>query len=304
MNKNVAILGGTGLIGTHLTRAFEKQNYNIYILTRGETRSINEFTKHLHYDPYKNEWPINELCECDVVINMAGKSIGSSRLTTSIKKEVYKSRIEVTRRLVTILNSTENKCNLLVNGSAIGYYGYDRKEETLDEDADPGTGFFAELCSNWEKEAKEFEKGRLIILRTGIVLDREEGAFKKLKTPILLGLGSALASGKQWMPWVHVNDMINIIQFVIANEKLEGVVNAVGSKPVRNKRLIGSLADSLNKAILLPKVPSFVLRLVLGEFAESIIGGLKVIPKKLQENNFIWEYYDIDSAMENLNWNK
>jgi uncharacterized protein (TIGR01777 family) len=304
MSKNIAILGGTGLIGSHLTKAFEKQNYNIYILTRGETRIINENTKHLNYNPYKNEWPIDELANCEVVINMAGKSIGDNRLTTSVKNEVYKSRIDVTKSLVTILNSTSNKCNLLINGSAIGYYGYDRKDEILEEDADPGTGFFAELCSDWEKEAKQYENGRLVILRTGIVLDREEGAFKKLKTPILLGLGSALASGKQWMPWIHINDMVNIIQFAIANNKVEGILNAVGPKPVRNKRLIGSLADSLNKAILLPKVPGFILRIVLGEFAESIIGGLRVIPKGLQENNFIWEYYDIDAAMKNLNWNK
>ncbi|MFY0673205.1 MAG: TIGR01777 family oxidoreductase [Bacteroidia bacterium] len=304
MTKNIAILGGTGLIGKHLTKSFEKQKLNTFVLTRGESKTINVFTEHVHYNPYSNQWPTEELSKCDVVINLAGKSIGDNRLTTSVKSEVYKSRVQVTKSLVTFLNNTNNKCNLLINGSAIGYYGYDRKDEMLEEDADPGIGFFAELCDAWEKEAKEFDNGRLAILRTGIVLDREEGAFKKLKTPILLSLGSALASGKQWMPWIHINDMVGIINYIILNNSIEGVVNAVGPKPVRNKRLIGSLADSLNKAILLPKVPGFVLKLMLGEFANSIIGGLRVMPKKLQDNNFIWEYYDIDDAMKNLNWNK
>lgn len=301
----ISIVGGTGLIGSALVKQLDNGANRIHILTRGKDKTISDTISHHQFNFEKDEWPTNVLVESEVVINLAGRSIGEKRLVGAFKDDVYKSRVALTKSLVTILNNTSNKCNTLINGSAIGYYGYDRGEERLDEDADPGIGFMAKLCVDWEKEARNLDGDkRLIILRTGVVLDKEEGAFPKLKNPILLGLGSALASGRQYIPWIHINDMVSVINYCISNNKIKGIVNAVGPKPVRNRRLVGSISDSLNKAILLPKVPGFVLKLLLGEFANSIIGGLNVSPKKLMDHNFLFQYNDIDSAVKNLNWNK
>ena len=302
--NNIAIVGGTGLIGSHLVKRLNNGKNQLHILTRGKSKKVSENIYLENYDYESNNWPVHILTKCETVINLAGKSLGDKRLTPDNKKEVSNSRVELTKSLVTFLNNSDNICNTLINGSAVGYYGYDRSDEPLDEDADPGMGFMAKLCIDWEREADKLEDRRLIKLRTGIVLDKEEGAFPKLKAPILLGVGSALASGKQFMPWIHINDMIAIIEYCITNENIKGVVNAVAPNPVRNKRMIGAIADSLNKAILLPKVPSFALKLILGEFANAIIGGLKVVPKKLTDNNFIWEFYDIDAAVKRINWNK
>ncbi|MGB0432194.1 MAG: TIGR01777 family oxidoreductase [Bacteroidia bacterium] len=302
--SKIAIIGGTGLIGSKLIPELKRLNHQVFILTRGAAKTIDSNETYINYDPYQNKWPTDVLTECETIINLAGKNIGDSRLTTNVKSDVYKSRIELTRSLVTFINNTDNKCYLLINSSAAGFYGYDRKDEMLDEDSDPGNGYLAELCKDWENESKKLESRRLVILRTGIVLDNNSGAYPKLKQPILLGLGSALGTGKQWVPWIHINDVINIILYAINNHKIEGPVNVVCPNPVRNKRMIGAISDSLNKAILMPKVPAFALKLILGELSKGIVGGLKIEPKKLKDQNFIWEYYDIDQAVKNLNWGK
>ncbi|MBI3142849.1 MAG: TIGR01777 family protein [Bacteroidetes bacterium] len=305
MNK-VSIIGGTGLIGSKLAKHLVGMGWRVYVLGR---RSISQGEQgdgieYRHCDPEKQIWPHDALSTSQVVINLAGRSIGDKRLTTGFKKEVYKSRVDVTNRLVTYLNHADNICNLLINASAIGFYGYDRGDEPLSEDAPHGTGFMAELCKAWEKESEKFEGGRCISLRTGIVLDNAGGAYKSLKTPVLLGLGSALGNGHQWVPWIHMDDMLSAIYHIINQENLNGPINMTSPNPVKNSRLIGSIANSLNKPVLMPRVPGILLKLVLGEFAHSLLGSLHVVPNKLERSNYTWKYPHIDLAVKQLNWGK
>lgn len=304
MSKIVVIAGGSGLIGSKLTERLVQLKYQVKVLTRGKDREVSENVSFVHWDPAKNKLPEAVLSEANVVVNLAGRNVGDKRLTQSFKDEVYKSRIDTTRSLVTFLNRHPNKCDLYIGASAIGYYGYNRGEEELEEDADPGFGFMADLCRAWEAESNKVEGVRKVIVRIGIVLDKEQGAFPSLKKPILLSVGSALASGKQWMPWIHIDDLTFALVYSIQSPEIEGVINGVSPSPVRNSRMIGAIADSLNKVIFLPKVPGFVIRIVLGEFAEAIIGGVKVIPRKLEQSGFQFQYTDIDRAVNQLNWGK
>lgn len=304
MSKNVVIAGGSGLVGSHLSKRLIDLKYKVQILTRGESKVVSNYKEFVHWNPAEKSLPTQVLTEANVVINLVGRNIGDKRLSGAFKEEVYKSRIETTKLLVTFLNSSDNNCNLYIGASAIGYYGYNRGEEVLEEDADPGLGFMADLCRDWEIESQKLENIRTVIPRIGVVLDKEKGAYPSLKQPVLLSLGSALASGKQWMSWIHINDLTSALIFSIQNTKVEGVMNAVSPSPVRNRRMVGAIADSLNKVIFLPRVPAFVLRMILGEFAEAVIGGVKVMPNKLQESGFEFQYTSIDRTVDNLNWGK
>ena len=304
MSKTIVIAGGSGLVGSRLSERSIQLKYKVQILTRGRSEVISEFKEFVHWNPMENDLPKDVLRNAQVIINLAGRNIGDKRLSKSFKDEVYKSRIDTTRNLVTFLNSSENNCNLYIGASAVGYYGYHRGDERLDEDADPGLGYMADLCKDWEAETSKLENVRTVIARIGVVLDKEKGAYASLKQPILLSLGSGLASGRQWIPWIHINDLTSALIYTIQNTRIEGVMNAVSPNPVRNRRMIGAIADSLNKVIFLPKVPGFVLRMVLGEFAEAIIGGLRVAPQKLLDNGFEFQFTDIDRTVDNLNWGK
>ena len=304
MTYHITIVGGTGMIGSALSNFLLEKGHQVSVLTRNKKNleSKKEGLTYHSYDLEKNEWPNQVFENTDVLINLAGRNLGDKRWNAQFKEDVYKSRIKLTHSLVDIFTNVNTRSALVINGSAIGYYGMDRGEELLDETSEPGHGFLADLCVDWEKEAKKYTNGRLVLLRTGIVLANEGGAYPKLKNPILLGMGSGLASGRQWMSWIHLHDLIQSIYFIIRSNDIEGVVNATAPNPVRNRRLIGEVSDSLNKAILLPRVPSLFLRLGLGEFADSVIGGLHAAPNKLTNNGFLWKYDTIDKAVQQLNW--
>ena len=292
------------MVGTKLVERLIASGNEVVVLTRGNNRIVSDSLRFAHWNIQAGELPEEELADANAIVNLTGRGIADKRLNDKFKEEVYKSRIDSTRLLVTYLNRRESKCDTFVNASAIGYYGYDRGEEVLTEDADPGNGFMAELCVDWEKEARKAENVRTVIVRIGIVFDREEGAYKSIKAPILLGLGSALASGKQYMSWIHIDDLVAALQYTLTNARIEGIINATAPKPIRNKRLTGVVSDSLNKAILMPKVPAFALKLFVGELANALIGSINAQPKRLLEHNFIFAYPEIEAAVRNLNWNK
>jgi len=304
MSKKVVIAGGSGLIGSKLTDKLLKSGWEVVILTRGSNRVISDKHRFANWNVESKKLPEEELLSANAIINLAGRNLADKRLSGKFKNEVYKSRIDSTKLLVNFLNLSNSHCETFVNSSAIGYFGYHRGDEPLNEDADPGNGFMAELCIDWEQEAKKLEGIRTVIVRIGVVLDAEEGAFNKLKQPILLGLGSALASGRQFVSWIHIDDLVASIEYALNNEKIEGTLNATAPNPVRNKYLIGQMADSLNKAILVPKVPAFALRLMVGELSEALIGSLNVLPDQLQKHNFLFAYPEVENAIRNLNWGK
>lgn len=303
MKDRIIIAGGSGMLGSRLTEFFNKRGHKVSILSRGESREISEFKEIVHWNPAKNEIPLDLFNRAEVLINLSGRAVNDKRWSESFKKELYKSRIEPTQKLVTILNTTNHTINTYVNASAIGYYGMDRGEEELVEESDPGNDFFADLCRDWETAALEAKRAvRCIIPRIGVVLDPDDGAFTQMKKPILLGAGSALGSGKQWVAWIHINDFVRGIAHLIENEDSEGIYNLCNPNPIQNRHLVGKIADSLNKPILLPTVPKFALKLVLGEMAKVVLGSLKVRPARLVKAKFAFNYTDIKEAVRQLNW--
>lgn len=305
MSKKIAIAGGSGMIGKKLSKRLTDLGYQVHILTRKPSRKVNENLSYVNWNPADSDLPRELLDQMNVIINLAGRSVADKRFTTSFKEELLQSRTNPTLELVKYLNLGTSVCDTFLNASAIGYYGYDRGEEILDEDADPGSDFFGNLCSQWENASADLSDSiRRVIFRIGVVFDANEGAYKRLKMPIMLGAGSALGSGKQYMSWIHIQDLINMFIYAIQNHSVSGIYNATAPKPARNRKVVGSIADSLNKVILLPKVPGFALRLLLGEFAESILGSVCCSSQKIQDEGFIFSYSHIDEATRNLDWGK
>lgn len=305
MSKTILLAGGTGQIGKLLTDKLLELNYKIHILSR----SIHENTTNVSFfkwNPTNGEFPIDSLKDVSVVINLTGRAVDDKRWSDNFKQELYKSRIESTKLLVKYVNLHKPSIETFVNTSAIGYYGMDRKEEVLNEDADPGSDFFGKLCFDWEKAVQLDSELtiRKVIIRIGVVLMPNSGAFHKLKQPVLLSVGSAIGTGQQYVSWIHQDDLIGIFLSAIHNKKMVGTINAVAPNPVRNKFLIGRIADSLNKVILLPNVPSFALQLILGEMSKVVLGSLKVVPERLQELNYHFRYERIEDAIRNLIWKK
>lgn len=234
------------------------------------------------------------------VIHLAGEPIAGKRWTAEQKQKIRSSRIDTTRALVAAIAAAKQKPRFLINSSAIGYYGA-RGDEALNEQAGPGSDFLARLCVDWEGEAiKAEEHGlRVIRLRTGIVLGRGGGALAKMLLPFKLFIGGPLGSAKQWMSWIHLEDEIGLIQFLIENPQARGVVNATAPNPVTMKEFCQTLGRALHRPSWAP-VPAFALRLMLGEMAEMLLTGQRVLPEKALSLGYRFRYPDLREALRAL----
>ena len=297
----VFITGGTGFLGEALTEKLLGEGNPVTILTR-RTKE-NPKRDGLHYvtgNPVeKGPWQ-DEIAEHDVVINLAGASIFKPWNSRN-KEAIYKSRIRTTRNVVDALSKNTGKNITLLNGSAVGYYGF-RSDEELDERNSAGDDFLATLARDWEAEALKAEKYgvRVVLCRIGVILGKDGGALSKMLTVFKLGMGSPLGSGKQWFSWVALPDLVNIFLFLMANKAIAGPVNCTSPYPVTNKEMTAALGRALHRPVILPHVPAFVIRGILGEFSNVFLKGQKVIPAKLLENGFIFELPDIRDALSEL----
>lgn len=237
----------------------------------------------------------------DVVFHLAGEPVGEGRWTAAKKARVRDSRVIGTRHLVDTLVRLEHQPRVLVAVSAVGYYG-DRGEELLDETAAPGGDFLAEVCAAWERESQRAREAgiRVVQPRLGIVLGRDGGALPRMLTPFKLGLGSPLGSGRQWVPWIHIADVVGLLLFVADQSPLAGPVNAVAPQPVRNRDLTRVLARTLHRPALLPAVPAWALRMMLGEFAQGVLGSQRLQPRAALAAGFQFRFPELDSALTDL----
>lgn len=298
----VFITGGTGFIGSSLSQELIKEGKEVTVLTRDSSkakRALPENVNIVEGDPTtQGEWQ-QEVSRHDAVVNLAGASI-FNRWSDKYKRIIRDSRIQTTKNIVNALKSSEGK-NHLLNTSAVGYYGF-HGDEVLDE-ASPGSNdFLAEVTTEWENialRAQQFNT-RVVLCRFGIVLGEEGGAMAKLIPLFRYNLGSPLGNGKQWFSWVHIQDLINALIFLLNNEDIEGPVNCTSPNPVRNEELTHILAEVMGKHAILPSVPEFILKIVMGDFADTIVKGQRVTPKKLMDNGFEFQFPTLREALNDI----
>lgn len=292
---NIFVTGGTGFIGRKLTDALIKEGHKLYILTRSKSGKIDTDNKiYIEGNPaISGNWQ-NYIKECDVIVNLAGETIGQ-RWNDEVKKRIRDSRINATINIVSAI--PENKPMTLMSTSAVGYYGFHGDEE-IDESFPPGDDFLATVAKDWEAEAlKAKEKNvRVVITRFGIVLGENGGLLEKLIPIFKSFLGGTIGDGKQWFSWVYIDDLVKAYLFLLNSRDLEGPFNITSPQPVRNKEFTKALAKALNVFAIFP-IPPFAVKLAMGDFAEYSIKGQRVIPKRLLELGFKFDVPDIYEAL-------
>jgi uncharacterized protein len=296
----IFLTGGTGFVGGFLTRELADQGHAITILTRKKDppASPHRSIRFVTGDP-KQEGPwMAEVAQHDWIINLAGASI-STKWTDEAKRVLYDSRVLTTKNLVAALAQGDRR-QLFCSTSAPGYYG-PRGEEELTEESPPGRDFLAELARDWEAEAlKAQDLGvRTVVTRFGIVLGRGGGMLEQLVPLFNKFLGGPVGSGQQWLSWIHHQDLVRAFLFLPEHPELTGPVNFTSPQPVRNRDFAKALGRVLGRPAFLP-APAFMLRLILGEFAEAILSGQKVLPQKLLAAGFQFLYPTIDQALQHL----
>ncbi|HBZ57401.1 MAG TPA: TIGR01777 family protein [Syntrophobacteraceae bacterium] len=299
----VFITGGTGFVGTFLVRELTQRGHQVWVLTRkakgdsGTSQGVTFVTG----DPTQpGPWQ-EQAAQCTAFVNLAGASI-FTYWTDSAKQRMRDSRLLTTRHLVDAIRMRAGEPGVLVNASAVGYYGPREDDQLLEENSPPGNDFLAGLARDWEQEARRAADAdlRVVLCRFGIVLGKEGGALAKMVPAFRKWLGSPLGSGRQWFPWVHQEDLAHIVLFALEHTSLDGPVNCVAPYPVRNRELTEILARSLNRSVILPAVPAFILRMVLGEFGNVLLKGQRVYPTRLLSEGFEFRYPTLQAAMSNL----
>ena len=289
---NILIAGGSGFIGSCLYKYFSNMGYSVKILTRETKRTSESVNNYITWKQFEND----NIKELDVIINLSGESIGKGRWTTKRKESILKSRINSTSILVKAINEKRVNPKIFINASAIGYYG-NRGNEELNENSIPGSDFLSQVCILWEQEAFK-AKTRVLSLRTGLVLGNNE-AFHKLIFPYKFNIGGSLGSGKQWVSWVHIEDFALAVNHIIENNDIRGSVNITSPNPLKMKDFQRSIGKALKKPSWL-SVPSFALRMLMGEMAAIVLNSQKVIPEKLIASGFKFKYPEAIDAISSL----
>jgi uncharacterized protein (TIGR01777 family) len=296
---NYFITGGLGFVGRHLSRHLLSQGHRVTAVGRRPDPKLPADThfRYIQADTTKEgDWQA-ALRDQQVIINLAGKSI-FALWTTATKQEILQSRTLTTRRLVETL--PDNADVTLCSASAVGYYGH-RGEDILTEEATSGNDFLAQVGREWEQEALNAEKkgARVILTRFGIVLDKDGGAMPLMRSAFSSFLGGSLGSGRQWFPWIHMLDLMAAFQFVISDPRISGPLNFCAPEPVRNRALTQILAKKLRRPAFMP-APSMMIRLVLGEFGQSLLNSQRAVPAKLQQFGFKFAYPHIEDALNEI----
>lgn len=296
------IAGGSGFIGKELTKELINQGHEIILLTRNPSKSKDLNTEKLRAVEWNGKdmgnWS-KHVNEVDGIINLCGESI-AEKWTKEYKERLLSSRLNSTKAIINSIEAAKVKPKVLINASAVGYYGNVENDEVT-EDYKKGTGFLPELCSKWEDAASEASVYgvRVVKLRIGIVLEKNGGALLKMIPPFLIFAGGPLGSGKQWFPWIHRDDVVKSIIFCLENQNLSGPVNITAPEVITMKNFCSSLGKTLNRPSWAP-VPGFVLKIILGEMAGMLLTGQKAIPKKLEEFNYKFKFRNIDAALKDI----
>jgi len=299
----VVITGATGFIGRALCKALHK-DYEVIALSRDAGRaakSVGDMAKVIEWDGRTTGSWFKQANGAFAIINLAGENIASVRWNESKKAGILHSRLDSARAVLEVIKQVDKKPTVVIQASAIGYYG-PRSDEHLDETSTPGKGFLANVCQRVESSAEEIEGlgVRCVVIRTGIVLGRDGGAFAKLVKPFRFFLGGHLGSGRQWFSWIHLDDEVAAIKFLLENEHLKGVFNLTAPQPVTMKEFCKTMGKVLHRPARL-NVPAFAARLAFGEIAdEMLLSGQKVLPKRLLNTGFDFKYTNVEHALNDI----
>ena len=290
----VAITGGTGFIGTEITKKLIELGDEVLILDRNPPQVKASFIK----IDLKSPIDKNLFDGIDAVINLTGVNI-FGRWNKKLKKEIYESRIITTRNIIKTLNSLDKKPSVFISASAVGFYG-NKDEEEVDENSKPGDDFLAKVCIDWENEVKKINPSiRWVILRTAPVLDKNRGFLTKSIPFFKLKINVIMGSGKQWFPWIHIEDIVGIYIYSIKNENTSGIYNAVAPEKVKYEEFTNTLADIFKTKINL-RLPSFILKLALGELSQVVLASQKVSSQKILDAGYKFKFPNIKEALYNI----
>jgi len=295
---HIFITGGTGLIGSVLIHNLIKKGHKVTVLTRDIYKGRKKFGDKVGYCTSLED--IKSLDGYDSVINLAGEPIIGKRWTERQKEKLCNSRWDITRKLGELIKNSDIPPTVFISGSAVGYYGA-QNEHILKESAEPHGGFTFRLCKKWEELALEVrsEHTRVCVLRTGIVLSKKGGMLSMLSLPFRFGLGSTFGKGTQYISWIHIQDMVNAIIFLLNMPEAQGIFNLTAPHPVTNKRFSNILSATLYRPRIF-RIPAFVLKLIMGEAATMVVDGQRVVPQHLQDLHYHFLYGHLDDALANI----
>ncbi|WP_058306033.1 TIGR01777 family oxidoreductase [Gracilibacillus massiliensis] len=296
---NIAIAGGTGFVGEHLTKALTSRGDAVYILTRSPEKYLNTaLVKYVGWLSDQSQ-PEKELPKLDGIINLAGDSL-FGYWTKSKKDRIYQSRINATYAIDKLIDNLEAKPEVLINASAVGYFGTSDEKTFTEQSEEQGNDFLAEVTDAWEKTALQIKSHnvRTVLARFGVILGKE-GALPLMALPFRFLVGGKIGSGYQWVSWIHIEDVVGMLLFALDNPNVENAFHLTAPNPVRNKELSASLADVLNRPNWFP-TPSFLLKTGLGEMSILIVDGQKVLPEKALEFGYQFNYPTIDEALKEI----
>ncbi|WP_413199573.1 TIGR01777 family oxidoreductase [Nostoc piscinale] len=302
----VAITGATGLVGSRLVERLQTEGHQVLVLTRNAGFAQKVFpsvnfpsVEIITYTPTTSGTWQDAVSGCEAVVNLAGEPIGEGRWTAERKQEILNSRQLGTQKIVEAIAKANSKPRVLVNTSAIGFYGTS-ETATFDEASVSGNDFLAQVCQAWEAEATKVKDAgvRLVILRFGIVLGKG-GALAKMIPPFQLFAGGPIGSGRQWFSWIHIDDVVNLILQALSKSDMEGVYNATAPNPVRMNDLAQTVGTVLNRPSWLP-VPAFAIEALLGDGAIVVLEGQQVLPKRTLESGFTYQYPNLQPALKQI----
>ncbi len=298
MGKKILITGASGLIGSRLTEMLLQKGHQVSHL--GRTKKTGPVKSYV-WNVEKDEFDSEALTGVDTIIHLAGAGVADKRWNERRKREILESRTKSSALLYNTLKKGNHTVKTVVSASAIGYYGFCLDERIFTEESNPGSDYLAEVTRQWEESVDKISSLgiRVAKLRIGIVLSEKGGALVEMAKPIRLGVGAALGTGRQYLSWIHIDDLCAMFIKAVEDEEMQGAYNAVCDW-ITNKELIKAIARVLNRPLLLPQVPGFIMRIIVGEMAVIVVNGSKVSSEKIRKTGFIFQYPELNETLREL----
>jgi len=289
--ESILITGGSGLIGKYLQNILLQKGYAVSIL------SSSHSAKSFYWNIETGEIDIEALKNADHIIHLAGANIGARQ-----KRLIIESRTQSAQLLFDTIKKLDKRPKTFISASAVGYYGAITSEHIFMETDEPASDFLGNVCVQWEKSADQFEELgiRVVKFRTGVVLTPHNGVLEKIRRPIKYGFGSSFGNGKQYFPWIHINDLCEMYYKAIADKTFRGAYNAVAPQHCSNKLFVKNIASILGKSVLLPSIPSFIFRVVFGEMSDLLLKGSRISSQKIKDDGFQYQFSTLESALTDL----